>query len=235
MTTAHRPTFNSIIGSGSNPSGGQFVAHTTKVSNRDAAISTTLKYRKVSQGAPDERLSRKEFRETLEAKEDDARDERDGKKDERKKAREEAKQRREKLALENNPFPQDADDDVPSASDDDEEAGGDDEDDTEELMRELAKIKREREEEEQRQHAAQGKEEAKGRKAEVLKGNPLISGQFSGGDEDSLKRKWDDETVFKNQARTAPKQKQRYINDAVRSDFHRKFLQKYVWVDGVAH
>eukprot|EP00971_Amphidinium_carterae_P321057 6381994-Amphidinium_carterae.1 len=32
------------------------------------------------------------------------------------------------------------------------------------------------------------------------------------------------------QARTAPKQKQRYINDAVRSDFHRKFLQKYVWV-----
>eukprot|EP00971_Amphidinium_carterae_P110219 2183390-Amphidinium_carterae.1 len=59
--------------------------------------------------------------------------------DERKKAREEAKQRREKLALENNPFPQDsqhgatksalsglsrlqdADDDVPSASDDDEE------------------------------------------------------------------------------------------------------------------
>mmetsp|Transcript_42578 Transcript_42578/g.77330 ORF Transcript_42578/g.77330 Transcript_42578/m.77330 type:complete len:235 (+) Transcript_42578:81-785(+) len=234
MTTAHRPTFNSIIGSGSNPSGGQFVAHTTKVSNRDAAISTTLKYRKVSQGAPEERVSRKEFRETLETKEEDARDERDGKKEERKKAREEAKQRREKLALENNPFPQDADDDVPSASDDEDEGAGDDEDDTEELMRELAKIKREREEEEQRQQAAQDKQQEKGRKEEILKGNPLINGA-AGGDDGSLKRKWDDETVFKNQARTAPKQKQRYINDAVRSDFHRKFLQKYVWVDGVAH
>ena len=34
--------------------------------------------------------------------------------------------------------------------------------------------------------------------------------------------------VFKNQAATAPKQQKRWVNDAVRSDFHRKFLSKYI-------
>ena len=53
-----------------------------------------------------------------------------------------------------------------------------------------------------------------------MKGNPLLAD----GADVSLKRRWDDDTVFKNQARTAPKVKQRYINDAVRSDFHKKFL-----------
>ena len=37
------------------------------------------------------------------------------------------------------------------------------------------------------------------------------------GSDLSLKRHWDDDTVFKNQARTAPKLKSRYINDAARS------------------
>mmetsp|Transcript_61262 Transcript_61262/g.145849 ORF Transcript_61262/g.145849 Transcript_61262/m.145849 type:complete len:239 (-) Transcript_61262:109-825(-) len=238
MTTAHRPTFNSIIGSGTNPSGGSFSCHTSKVANRDAAITTVLKFRKASQGAPEERLSRKEFRETLELKEEDARDEREGKKEERKKAREEAKKRKERMAIENNPFPEDADDDgLPDEDDDDDEDEGedDDEEDTKALMAELAKIKREREEEEARQQAMKAKEEERSRREEIMNGNPLTSAASAAAGDTSLKRKWDDDTVFKNQARTAPKQKQRYINDAVRSDFHRKFLSKYVWVDGVAH
>ncbi|EER05302.1 conserved hypothetical protein, partial [Perkinsus marinus ATCC 50983] len=43
-----------------------------------------------------------------------------------------------------------------------------------------------------------------------------------------LKRRWDDDTVFKNQSRNQPKGKKRFINDAVRSDFHRKFLDRYI-------
>lgn len=47
----------------------------------------------------------------------------------------------------------------------------------------------------------------------------------------SLKRKWHDETVFKHQARSDPAakdQKKRFINDTVRSDFHRKFLSRAI-------
>mmetsp|Transcript_84161 Transcript_84161/g.216662 ORF Transcript_84161/g.216662 Transcript_84161/m.216662 type:complete len:252 (+) Transcript_84161:700-1455(+) len=111
----------------------------------------------------------------------------------------------------------------PNAEDDDDE-------DTEELMRELQKIKREREAEEALQKADRDKMAERERREEVMKGNPLLMSENL-----SLKRKWDDDTVFKNQAKTAPKQKQRYINDSVRSDFHKKFLNKYVWVDGIAH
>mmetsp|Transcript_3289 Transcript_3289/g.7320 ORF Transcript_3289/g.7320 Transcript_3289/m.7320 type:complete len:99 (-) Transcript_3289:279-575(-) len=98
-------------------------------------------------------------------------------------------------------------------------------------MRELAKIKQERAAEEEARKAEAEKMDARAKRDEVMKGNPLMMAE---GDL-SLKRKWDDDTVFKNQARTAPKQKQRYINDAVRSDFHKKFLNKYVWVDSIAH
>ncbi|KAL0443250.1 UNVERIFIED_CONTAM: protein CWC15 [Sesamum latifolium] len=41
-------------------------------------------------------------------------------------------------------------------------------------------------------------------------------------------RKWDDDVVFKNQARGQTKTPKRFINDTIRNDFHRKFLQKYM-------
>lgn len=240
MTTAHRPTWNAAVASSNNPSGNTFVAQTTKVANRDAASFTKIKIRQLSQGAPEERTSRKRFLEVLERKERKARDVRDGRtpvdeKDEKGNDREARSKKpvrdtRPKIK-DDNPFPEDADDDVPSgsekaASDDDDD---DEEEDTEELMRELAKIKREREAEEEKLKEQQGKVDERSRRDEVFKGNPLLQAELS------LKRKWDDDTVFKNQARTAPKQKLRYINDSVRSDFHKKFLDKYVWVDGLAH
>jgi hypothetical protein len=80
-------------------------------------------------------------------------------------------------------------------------------------------------EEQEAQSAAQERSEA------VLKGNPLIAGAGSasgGGGEFSFKRRWDDDVVFKNQTRTEPETKRRFINDTVRNDFHRRFLQKYV-------
>lgn len=43
-----------------------------------------------------------------------------------------------------------------------------------------------------------------------------------------MKRSWDDDVVFRNQTRGEPKAQRRFINDTIRSDFHRRFLEKYV-------
>eukprot|EP00929_Paragymnodinium_shiwhaense_P107770 TRINITY_DN74130_c0_g1_i1.p2 TRINITY_DN74130_c0_g1~~TRINITY_DN74130_c0_g1_i1.p2 ORF type:complete len:240 (+),score=98.84 TRINITY_DN74130_c0_g1_i1:166-885(+) len=239
MTTAHRPTFNFAVASGTNPSGNLIVGHSARISNRDAAKMTKLKTREVGQNGIDERASKKQYREELEEREQKAKDEREGKRVEKKDTKlNELPGRLEDLRrqpAEDNPFPEDADDDLNHGSDkesDDDDDDDDDEEETEELMRELAKIKKERQEEEERIKAQQDKQDSRAKREEVFKGNPLLAAAT--GDL-SLKRKWDDDTVFKNQARTAPKPKQRYINDAVRSDFHKKFLNKYVQMDTVYH
>jgi protein CWC15 len=40
--------------------------------------------------------------------------------------------------------------------------------------------------------------------------------------------RWDDDVVFKNQERGEKKYEKRFINDTIRSDFHRRFLEKYI-------
>jgi protein CWC15 len=130
-------------------------------------------------------------------------------------------------ANEENIFPQDKD--LEFSEDESENINKDNEefeqsDDEEELLlRELEKIKKEREEENKR------KDEEKNRllklqtQEQILKGNPLLNtGDYS------LKKKWYEDTVFKNQSRNEPKIKKRFINDSVRSDFHRKFLSKTI-------
>lgn len=224
MTTAHRPTWNSAIASGSNPAGTRMAAGTTKIANRDVANYTKMKTRQPGQGAPEELLSRKEYSLELEKKEKKAKMEREGIVD--------TKPEFMAGAIQDNPFPEDADELIPSASEKDSDDDNDDDDDTEELMRELEKIKAERKEDEEKKKSELQKMDERTRREEVMKSNPLLS--LTGSDL-SLKRQWDDDTVFKNQARTAPKQKQRYINDAVRSDFHKKFLNKYIWIDGISH
>ena len=71
---------------------------------------------------------------------------------------------------------------------------------------------------------------------ELASGNPLLDlGRGGrGGDGDgaaadfSVKRRWDDDVVFKNQTRGEPERKKRFVNDTIRSDFHRRFLNKYI-------
>jgi protein CWC15 len=112
-------------------------------------------------------------------------------------------------------------------SDDDD----DDEDDTAELLRELEKIKRERAEEKERQEKLQAEEENKEREAQAAIGNPLlnVSDSSSGSKDFSVKRRWDDDVIFRNQARGMDdKPKKRFINDTLRSDFHRRFMKQYV-------
>lgn len=94
------------------------------------------------------------------------------------------------------------------------------EDDTEALLRELEKIKKERE--------AEREKKALEELSKAVQGNPLTRGDTSGGSF-LVKRRWDDDTIFKSQAAstTDPKKKS-FINDTLRSDFHRKFMKRYI-------
>jgi len=41
--------------------------------------------------------------------------------------------------------------------------------------------------------------------------------------------RWDDDVVFKNCARGEMNKKEaRFVNDTLRSDFHKKFMEKYI-------
>lgn len=108
-----------------------------------------------------------------------------------------------------------------SDSSDEEE---DEEDETAELMRELEKIKKERAEAKAREEAEKAAKEEEQREFEIARGNPLLNSK-----DFNLKRRWDDDVVFKNQARgSEDKKKKEFVNDMLRSDFHKRFMSKYV-------
>ncbi|KAJ8598358.1 hypothetical protein CTAYLR_003024 [Chrysophaeum taylorii] len=99
----------------------------------------------------------------------------------------------------------------------------DDEDDEVALQLELEKIKREREEERAKKEAQAAADAKAVRDAEALATNPLLN-QPNG----AVKRKWNDDVVFRNQARGVKEPKKQFINDTIRNDFHKRFLAKYV-------
>jgi protein CWC15 len=67
-------------------------------------------------------------------------------------------------------------------------------------------------------------EEAKMEEAALI-GNPLLASEGVSG---KMKRRWNDDVVFRNQAKGEPEVKKRFINDTVRNDFHKRFLNKFV-------
>merc|ERR1740129_2075351 len=80
-----------------------------------------------------------------------------------------------------------------------EDSDSDSDDDTAVLMAELNKIKAEKAKDEE------GKGDMK------------------------IKKRWDDDVVFKNCSRAEPDDKEKtFINDSLRNEFHRKFMDKYV-------
>lgn len=116
------------------------------------------------------------------------------------------------------------DSDDESSSDDD-----DDDDDEEELQRELEKIKAERLAAAQRKEEEQRQLEENSLREGALRSNPLMQGLNEEiGGQAKIKRKWNDDVVFRNQASTEPEVKKRFINDTIRNDFHRSFLRKYM-------
>ena len=98
------------------------------------------------------------------------------------------------------------------------ESGGLDDqsdDDQEALLRELARLKKEKADEEAR----------KVKEAQRLAVNQFITKV----DPDySMKLKWTEERVFRNQAIDEPKPRNEFVNDPVRNEYHRKFLQKFL-------
>ncbi|MCJ1316739.1 complexed with cef1p [Xylographa vitiligo] len=101
----------------------------------------------------------------------------------------------------------------------------DEEDETAELLRELEKIKKERAEQREKEERERAAEEQEKREHDIALGNPLLNPTK----DFSVRRRWDDDVVFKNQARgTEDKRKKEFINDLLRSDFHKRFMSKYV-------
>lgn len=116
----------------------------------------------------------------------------------------------------------DSDGSKSESSDDDSD---DEEDETAELLRELEKIKRERAEQKEKEEREKAELEREMREKDIALGNPLLMPTR----DMEVKRRWDDDVVFRNQARgTENKGKKEFVNDLLRSDFHKRFMSKYV-------
>ena len=116
------------------------------------------------------------------------------------------------------------DEDSDGVNTDSSEEESEEEDETAELMRELEKIKRERAEEKAKEvrrapiarvadlmvhkEAAKAVKEEEERGEEIALGNPLLNPKAF-----NVKRRWDDDVIFKNQARgTEQKGKKEFVN-----------------------
>ncbi|KAF2288924.1 hypothetical protein GH714_022839 [Hevea brasiliensis] len=232
MTTAARPTWAPAKG-GNEQGGTRIFGPSQKYSSRDLASHTNLKPRKEGQDTQEE-LQKRNLRDELEererrhfsSKDKSYNDDRDRRKSNQLLLEGMKRDTEDRIV----PRSVDADDsDVEvnnddESGDDDDDDDDDDEDDTEALMAELERIKKERAEEKLRQDQQRAAEELKAKEEQLLRGNPLLNNPTSF----NVKRRWDDDVVFKNQARGETKTPKRFINDTIRNDFHRKFLQKYM-------
>ncbi|AWP00225.1 Protein CWC15-like A isoform 3 [Scophthalmus maximus] len=130
----------------------------------------------------------------------------------------------------------DADDPLTDDDEDEDSEEDSDDDDTAALLAELEKIKKERAEEQERKEREQKAEEERIRMENILSGNPLINlaGQQQQATQTQntfrVKRRWDDDVVFKNCAKGVDeaRKEKRFVNDTLRSEFHKKFMEKYV-------
>ncbi|KAI1096520.1 Pre-mRNA-splicing factor Cwf15/Cwc15 [Rostrohypoxylon terebratum] len=119
----------------------------------------------------------------------------------------------------------DEDSEVDESEEEDSDDDDDDEDEEAELLRELERVRKERAQKREEQERAKAAAEEEEREREIALGNPLLNPTNF-----NTKRRWDDDVVFKNQARgTEDKNKKKeFINDMLRSDFHKRFMNKYV-------
>jgi len=246
MSTAHRPTWDPAQAKDVKGGSRQF-------SVRDMAAHTKLKFRQPGQTSTAE-VKKKDLRAELLLAEEEARNKKrkaEGRPPlavENGPADEEASKRRKLLqdALDLDKDDEDEDDKSVGKGGDEkdgesEEDSDEEEDDTAELLRELEKIKRERAEEKERQEQEQSASQAAAREAEVATSNPLLNlaaglGQLPAGGVNttvpgtfSVKRRWDDDLIFKNQAMaTRDKPQGQFVNDLLRTEFHKKFMQKFI-------
>eukprot|EP00298_Acanthocystis_sp_HF-20_P021517 c27925_g1_i1.p1 GENE.c27925_g1_i1~~c27925_g1_i1.p1 ORF type:complete len:229 (+),score=112.69 c27925_g1_i1:46-732(+) len=227
MTTAHRPTYHPAKGKG-DEGGNKFLQPSVQTSSRNLPSHMNLKRRQDGQGTEDE-IKKRNFKEDLEKREKKLKVDKSGNSE---KDNKQAIEESEKKKIEAAPsgvevFNEDADDESAEESDDDSEEEGGEDDEYEELMAELARIKKERAEEAAKRAAEEAAELEKQRQEEVLRGNPLLNLAVE-EQSHTIKRRWDDDVVFRNTCKGEPVKKKRFINDTIRNDFHKKFLQKYI-------
>ncbi|GAB64852.1 cell cycle control protein cwf15 [Plasmodium cynomolgi strain B] len=121
--------------------------------------------------------------------------------------------------------PEDRSDDHSDGSSDDQS----EDEEEKELLRELENLKREKMEKQRQEKQEQ--ELLQSRKNNVLTNNPLINLEDNSDNEEgegmSRKRKWTEEAIFRNTCEKKEK-KSTFINDTVRTAFHKKFLFKYI-------
>lgn len=251
MSMAGRPTW--VGARGGNEQGG-YRRHNPSMqfSSRDLASHTKLKVRQTGQNTADEVTKRDLKRELDEREKKGKKDKTEDKnKDEEKptlaikeKGEDDKREKTYNIDADDSDSSSDSDSDSDASpasrkrkgkqaasrngnrsdeSDSDSDSDDDSEDETDELMRELERIKKEREQEKIKQERQHAEDEARRRDEAFVHGNPLVNQS-----DYSIKRKWYDDVVFKNQARDEPEQKKRFINDTTRNDFARKFLTKYI-------
>ncbi|KDQ28366.1 hypothetical protein PLEOSDRAFT_1077236 [Pleurotus ostreatus PC15] len=230
MSTAHRPTWDPAQAKDVKGGSRQF-------SVRDMASHTKLKFRQAGQTSVDE-VKKRDLRAELLAAEQEARNKK--RKAEGKpplpvengsstaEVDEEANKRRKLLqdALE-----MDKDDDDDEEEEDKGSKPKDDEADGRRLMRELEKIKRERAAEAERKEREQLASDSAARDAEIATANPLLNlaaalGQTPGISTTvpgtfAVKRRWDDDLIFKNQAMSGRDKQGQFVNDLLRTEFHK--------------
>ncbi|KAJ1953699.1 auxilin-like clathrin-binding protein required for normal clathrin function [Linderina pennispora] len=219
MTTAARPTFDPARGK-------ETVVITYQQHKTDLASHTKLKYRQPGQSNEDE-YTIEDLKEELREAERRHFESRGIKNGAHAPDDPQEKLRFIEMAqrLDAESSDDEADDSNDGGSSADESSDSDSEDETAMLMRELEKIKRERAEEKAREEQEALEEQAE--KVSALGDNPLL-----GKKDFSVKRRWDDDVVFRNQARgDDDKPKKRFINDMLRSDFHRKFMKNKFQMD----
>ena len=227
MTTAHKPTFHPAVGS-ANQGGYRYHVARQQFDVKEMASHTKLKFRQTGQGTIDEVKSQDlkadlllRERKHYESKgllppSDQALLEysKDGDTSE------------QYIEMDISQF-DDSDDSIDESSGSDEDS----EDEDADLLRELEKIKQEKEEERQRRELEEEHSKSREQSRRFLE-NPLLSRSpsvaSSTASEFVIKRRWDDDVVFRNQARNEPEPKRRYLNDTIRNDFHVKFMKKYI-------
>jgi len=219
MTTAHRPTFDPARG-GTGRNEGDLAKLSRQYSSRDMPSETKLKYRQVGQSHPDEVIS-KSLRRDIEDRESISAKDRRSKESFTNSS---SSVKKQKLDIDQTNI--DADDALDELDDElsDLEQESDDE---AELMAELDRIRKERASEKAAKEDRERIEQERIRQENILHGNPLLSESSS---DFKVKRRWDDDVIFKNCARGLDERKREptFINDAIRSEFHRKFMEKYI-------
>ncbi|KAF8911558.1 Pre-mRNA-splicing factor Cwf15/Cwc15 [Gymnopilus junonius] len=236
MSTAHRPTWDPAQAKDVKGGSRQF-------SVRDMAAHTKLKFRQVGQTSEGE-VKKRDLRAELLAAEQEARNKKrkaEGKppliEDAPEHGDEETNKRRkllqEALELDKDDDDEDEEDkDEEKDEESSEEDSDEEEDDTAELLRELEKIKRERTEEKARLEREQSASEAASKEAEIATANPLLNlaaalGQSPGGVNTTVpgtfqvKKRWDDDLIFKNQAMNQKPAQGNFVNDLLRTEFHK--------------